>query len=214
MSHSAGVPTAAIPRRRTQAERREATRQALIDAAVACLLEDGYRGLATRRVALRAGVSQPTQRVYFSTRAQFVAAAIERLAIELTNQARDYAISQGGNDRHRIEALLDQFWELSHGGPFQTMMELYGAARHDADVRNSVAIANQAVTRIIGQAVAEVFPELIDQPGFREFFETALATVRGLAMLAPLDPPNLARRWRASRRQLLVIYDALTNTGG
>ena len=44
--------------RRTHAERRETTRLALLDAAVACLIEDGYAALTTRKVAERAGVSQ------------------------------------------------------------------------------------------------------------------------------------------------------------
>jgi AcrR family transcriptional regulator len=47
--------------RRTHAERRETTRLALLDAAVACLMEDGYAALTTRKVAERAGVSQGAQ---------------------------------------------------------------------------------------------------------------------------------------------------------
>jgi AcrR family transcriptional regulator len=48
--------------RRTQDERRAATSGALLDAALACLLDDGYAGLTTRRVAAPAGVSAATRR--------------------------------------------------------------------------------------------------------------------------------------------------------
>jgi hypothetical protein len=38
------MPTRSKPRRRTQEDRRNATRGALLDATVACLIEYGYRG--------------------------------------------------------------------------------------------------------------------------------------------------------------------------
>ena len=74
-------------RRRTQAERRAATRSALLDAALACLVEEGYANLTTRNVAERAGVSQGTQMHYFPTRARFVAEAVRHVAFKLDGRA-------------------------------------------------------------------------------------------------------------------------------
>ena len=69
--------------RRTQAERRAASRAALLDAAVECLIKDGYAHLTTRRVAERAGVSQGTQMHYFPTKTQFLTEAIRHVAQRL-----------------------------------------------------------------------------------------------------------------------------------
>jgi AcrR family transcriptional regulator len=54
--------------RRTQAERRESTRTALLDAAVECLIDEGYAAVTTRGVAERAGVSQGAQQHHFDGR--------------------------------------------------------------------------------------------------------------------------------------------------
>ena len=205
--------TAAPVRRRTQAERRAATRDALQDAALACLLDEGYSGLTTRRVAERAGVSQGTQRFYFPSRAEFVAAAIERLADELAAQVRDRTPPPALGNRRRIEAALDRLWEISNGPLFQAMMELCGTARTDPEVRESLRVANRTVTGIIARTAGELFPELIEDPDFRAFLEIALATMRGLAMFAPLQLPNADRHWHAVRAQLLGLYDQLAETG-
>ena len=66
--------------RRTQAERRAATRAALLQAAIDTLVEEGYAAMTTRRVAERAGVSQGTQMHYFPTKTAFVGEALRHLA--------------------------------------------------------------------------------------------------------------------------------------
>src|SRR5580765_8011560 len=72
--------TANAPSRRSQAQRSATTRQALLDATVACLVEDGYASTTTSRVAERAGVSRGAHLHHFQTRNALVAAAMERLA--------------------------------------------------------------------------------------------------------------------------------------
>ncbi len=66
--------------RRSQAERSSATREALLDATIAWLVEDGYANTTTSRVAERAGVSRGAHLHHFQTRQALVAAAIEHLA--------------------------------------------------------------------------------------------------------------------------------------
>ncbi len=87
----ADAATSRAPRRprRTQAERRATTRAALLDAALDCLVQDGYAGLTTRNVADRAGVSQGTQMHYFPTRAEFVAEAVRHVAVKLVHELRE-----------------------------------------------------------------------------------------------------------------------------
>src|SRR5690349_5034233 len=127
----------AVMPRRTQEERRAATRQALLDASLACLLEDGFAGLTTRRVAARAGVSAATLRFYFPTRPAFVAAAVEQLAIELLRQHREQAAQRPRG----FEAWLDELWEICKGPAFNVMVELSSAARNDEDARDNFALA-------------------------------------------------------------------------
>src|SRR3954452_9493935 len=74
------MATSAAPQRRSQAERSATTREALLDATVACLVEDGYAHTTTTRVAERAGVSRGAHLHHFQTRSALVDAASEHLS--------------------------------------------------------------------------------------------------------------------------------------
>lgn len=196
--------------RRTQAERRATTRAALLDAAIACLIEDGYSGLTTRKVAERAGVSQGTQMHYFPTRARFVADAVRHLAYKLASELREDDNRHPRSDRGRLELMLDRTWEMHTGPVFQATMELWVAARTDPEIRDAMAEVARDVTRMIATGASEMFPELMSRPAAREVLEMGLATMRGLAMLRfTSDEADVERRWRRARDRLLELYAAL-----
>jgi AcrR family transcriptional regulator len=155
----------AAPRsRRTQAERRATTRAALLDAALACLIEDGYAGMTTRKVAERAGVSQGTQMHYFPTRAAFVAEAVRHVAFTLAAELREQDTLHPRTDRRRLELMLDQTWEIHTGPVFQATMELWVAARTDPEIREAMDEVARDVTRMIAAGASELFPELMKRP--------------------------------------------------
>ena len=196
--------------RRTQAERRATTRTALLDAAIQCLIEDGYSGLTTRKVADRAGVSQGTQMHYFPTRARFVADAVRHLAFKLAAELREDDTRHPRSDRGRLELMLDRTWEMHTGPVFQATMELWVAARTDPEIRDAMAEVARDVTRMIATGASEMFPELMSRPAAREVLEMGLATMRGLAMLRfTSDEADVERRWRRARERLLELYAAL-----
>lgn len=211
MSAPAGLATASGRERRSQAERRAATREALLDAALAALLEDGYGGLTTRRVAERAGVSQGTLRFHFAGRAEFVSAAVERLMLEIGEQLREQkqTLPRTVDERQRIEMLLDQIWQLTNGPLLQALTELWAAARTEPEIRDSLALVN----RIVAGNAAEIVPDLVATQAGRGFLTTTLASMRGIAALAAVDPQDAERSWQATRRQLLVLYDSLDEQG-
>lgn len=206
-----GLARAALPaKRRTQAERRESTRAALLDAAIAILVDEGYAGLTTRRVAERAGVSQGTQMHYFPTRGHFLAEAVRHVAIELSNELRSQVTAGGSRDeRRRLGHALDRMWAVHNGPIFQAAMELWVAGRTDGEVRESMAEVAREVTMIVGEASRELFPHLTSRPGAGAVLDTAMASMRGLAMLRFHGDPGVDRRWRQMRAHLLVLYDGL-----
>ncbi len=73
--------TTRLPQRRSQAQRSAATREALLDATIACLVEDGYANTTTSKVAERAGVSRGAHLHHFQTRSALVAAATSALRV-------------------------------------------------------------------------------------------------------------------------------------
>jgi AcrR family transcriptional regulator len=196
--------------RRTQAERRAATRSALLDAAVECLIEEGYASLTTRNVAERAGVSQGTQMHYFPTRAAFLAEAVRHVAFRLAAEVRDHDAVRARSERRRLEELLDQVWSIHTGPVFQATMELWVAARTDPELRSAMDKVQRDVTRLIGRGAAEMFPTLMERPRAGEILDMCLATMRGLAMLHFTgEAEGVERRWRRARAYLLDLYDSL-----
>jgi len=174
------------------------------------MLEDGFAGLTTRRVAGRADVSAATLRFYFPTRAAFVAAAVEQLAIELLRQHRERVVQQPAPAANRLESWLDELWEICKGPAFNVMIELSSAARNDGDARDNFALAERALTKHIALAAAGVFPDQIADPRFRTLIDLATASMRGLAMFLPVaDQEQLEERWNAARTELVRLYDSL-----
>jgi AcrR family transcriptional regulator len=197
-------------RRRTQAERRATTRAALLDAALQCLIEEGYANLTTRNVAERAGVSQGTQMHYFPTRARFLAEAVRHVAVKLFDELREQDQLHARSERRRLEALLEHVWEIHTGPVFQATMELWVAARTDPEIRGAMAEVARDVTRLIAQAGVELFPELMAKRRSGELLDMGLATMRGLALLGfTSEAAEVERRWRRARAHLIELYDAL-----
>src|SRR5438309_628978 len=88
--------------RRTQAERRAATRTALLDATIACLVEDGYAGTTTRRIAERAGLTPGAQQHHFATKIQLVTEALRHLADRLAAEVIEEGLPASGSELTRV----------------------------------------------------------------------------------------------------------------
>jgi AcrR family transcriptional regulator len=194
--------------RRTQAQRRAATRGALLDAALDCLVQEGYANLTTRSVAQRAGVSQGTQMHYFPSRKAFLAEAVRHVTLKLLAELREQDSLRARSERRRLQELLDHVWEIHTGPVFQATMELWVAGRTDAEIRAAMAEAAPDVNRMILRGAGELLPEVMAKPGAAELLELTLATMRGLALLHAGDA-DAGRRWRAARARLLVLYGKL-----
>ena len=122
------------PARRTQAERREGTITALLDATVRCLAERGYAATSTAAVCAEAGVSQGALFRHFPTRQALLVATAEHVA---ERNVEDFRTSVGrGTDT--VDDVVAGPRPPAHRRPLpanQTWRELLVAARADADLR-------------------------------------------------------------------------------
>jgi AcrR family transcriptional regulator len=209
-SADSAPPAARRSARRTQAERRARTRAALLDGALACLVEEGYASLTTRHVAQRAGVSQGTLMHYFPTRERFLAEAVHHLAVRLRGELRPRAAGRARPERRRLEELLEQVWQFHLTPAFQATFELWVAARTDPPLRDAMNEVVGDISRLIADAAAELLPRLMATPRAGELLDLTLATVRGLALLeSASDAGDVERRWHRARNHLLALYDRL-----
>ena len=207
--------TAGSSPRRSQAERSAATRDALLDATIACLVEDGYAHTTTSRVAERAGVSRGAHLHHFQTRQALLAAAMERLAerrgAELLAAAEN--LPEG---RERLVQGLELLW-ASYANPlFQAALDLWSHARTDPDLRERLVPVERRLDRQTLAITRRLFPAIAEQPDFDRLIELAVSTIRGLALLDTLHPGDGRNRkqWRYGRARLVELFERSIVDGG
>lgn len=192
----------------TQTERREATRAALIEAAIDALLTDGYAGTTTARVAERAGLSRGAAPHYFASKADLVGEALVTLARERVVAIRDAVPS---DPEHWTESMLDLIWDAHTSPIFALTVELAVAARADPQLASALAAMEREVGHAIVDAALHVAGPRAREPGFREDMELILATARGLALLPLVSDASrdtIDERWAHARSRLLRILGA------
>lgn len=164
--------------RRTQEERRSASRLALIEATLDLMQEVGYAGLSVSEICRRAERSVGVHLHHFGTKSALLAAAVDHLA-ELRIQAmrEDLAL----HPRHGLEAALDIAWSFYRGPTFIAALELWTAARTDPDLREHLLVVEEKIDRTGLTLMAEVAPGLLDEAALHQA-RFAVSAMRGLAM--------------------------------
>jgi AcrR family transcriptional regulator len=182
------------PARRTQSERRAATRRRLLDATIESLIEDGYAGTTIRRVTERAGVSQGAQSHHFPYRVDLVASAFEELADRRIERYRERARELPDDRATRLRALLDLLWEDFSSPVFTVAVKLWVAAAEDEELRERLVPVETRIYRNVARLSADVAGELGAEPGFERRLAVAMNTVAGLALTREFDPSGRASK--------------------
>ena len=164
---------------RTQEERSSATRAALLDATIDCLIEFGYAGTTTTRVAERAGVSRGAQMHHFQRKAPLVVAALLRLAERRRRELLDRA------ERELPEnpdpgAALDIMWSTFSGPLFTAALELWIAARTDPELAEHLLPAEREIGRGARATARQLCPDA--GPDVDRALELAGNAMRGIAL--------------------------------
>lgn len=193
---------------RTQKQRRDETRRALLDATVSCLLELGFSRTTTLEVQKRAGVSRGALLHHFPSKAELLVAAVRHLAEMRGRELREKSaqLPDGGA---RIDAVIDLLWESFSGPLFYVAMELRIAARTDPEFRAVLAPAELDLRdRIVGQSRRLFGEEIAERPNFEAAVDTTLQLMIGAATTAALHQDRararaLIERWKSVFPKLL-----------
>jgi len=183
--------------RRTQQERREETRQRLLDATIDCLVEYGFAHTTTQRVQERAGVSRGALLHHFASKADLLAAATHHVA-ELRLAHIRAETSSGAPSLEQGLALL----RAAMSGPhFLAGLELWLAARTDPDLKAALLPAEREVGAAQRAVISDILgPDVTAREDFALLCESLLVLHRGLALTSVLreDPTfedKLLRLW-------------------
>jgi AcrR family transcriptional regulator len=184
--------------RRTQEERSAATREALLEATISCLVEHGYAGTTTTRVAERAGLSRGAQMHHFQRKAPLVVAAL----LHLARRRRDELIERAERELPDVEdlgaAALDIVWATFSGPLYTAALELWMAARTDDELREALL----PVERDIGAGARRLAAR--SRRRAERTMDVAANAMRGFALQQLLDPsPARLQRQLSFLKELL-----------
>jgi len=205
---SAQPPQTTPQKRRNQAERSAATREALLDATLECLVQDGYANTTTARVAERAGVSRGAHLHHFQTRDALLAAAADHLTAK-----RGAAISAAADalpdGPDRVARGLDLLWKSYANPLYRATLDLWNQGRTDEELRSHLVPIERRLDRQTAELAQRLFPDAAQRPDFEHLIELALATVRGLVVLDTLHPDGAraAKQWISCRAQLVRLFE-------
>jgi AcrR family transcriptional regulator len=197
--------TAPTLKRRTQVERRQATRTALLDATVSCLIEDGYANTTTRGIAERAKVSPGALQHHFASKQELVSEAIAYLTQRVARDLIERGLPSADSQRQLAEKSIDLLWELQKGPLIEAATELWVAARTDPSLRQRLAEAQREAVEMVAVTARQLFPRQAAQPGFVELISTVLAALRGMVLLGFVSPTDRETAWAAGRTHLLSL---------
>ena len=181
---------------RTQAQRRDETRRALLDAAVESLIEHGFAGTTTLEVQKRANVSRGALLHHFPSKVELLVATIAHLAEMRGKDLKQRSMSLPTGPA-RIEAVIDLLWECFTGPLFQVSMELRAAARTEPELRAPLTKAERDMhERILNQAAVLFGPEVAAQPGFEPAMDLTLHLMVGAALTTQMhnEEPRIQTR--------------------
>src|SRR4051795_13345217 len=175
----------AAPGPRSRSERTADSRLLILDAAVACLVEDGYAGASTLAVQARAGVSRGRLLHHFPSRAQLLVAAAEHLSTTRLAELRRSAAALMADEPtgpERVDRAIDLMWATFQEPPFWAAMELWTAARTDPRLRAALRVEERRLRAAIRRVADGIWgPQIASAPRYAEVCELLFTSMRGVA---------------------------------
>ncbi len=126
------------PKRRTQAQRRDAMRERLLKATLECLARDGYAGTTVSSIVKRAGVSRGAQLHHYPAKNALIldaAAYLVRRAYRILGKV----LLGIANEEDRLRALLEATWsEVFDTQMYRAYFELLLASQRDPELAGAM----------------------------------------------------------------------------
>jgi AcrR family transcriptional regulator len=191
MSYSSPTLGAAPRARRTQQERREATRLKLLAATLECLVALGYAQTTTLAIAQRAGISQGALFKHFPTKAELLAASVEHLFPKIIAEYRAGLEDASAPGQDFVARAIEGLWSIYQRPELLAAIELYVAARTDPELASALSAVDPPHRRNLHRVARELFPDVAaTHPDFDAIIELILNAVQGAASGGVAFPAN------------------------
>jgi AcrR family transcriptional regulator len=179
-------------KRRTQQERSSESRQLVLDAAVACLIEGGYASTTTLAIQKRANMSRGRMLYQFPSREALLVAAAQHLAETQLSGDGSVAVAAlnttARSPKRRIEQAIDLLWETFHEPLFWAASELWIAARTDAELRAALLPEERRLGAAIRAHLDRLFgDDVLAHRRWADVREVLFTSMRGVALTYAFD---------------------------
>jgi AcrR family transcriptional regulator len=169
--------------RRTQAERRESTRSALLEATIASLVEVGYARTTTTEVVRRAGVSQGALFKHFPTKSALVAASAEQLFADLVGVFEHaFAASADTAGEAPLVIAMRRLWDVFCMKELSAVYRLYAEAPADPELLAALIPVVKQHDDNLTRLAFDLFPELGKSEVYVGLFSAAIFAMQGASM--------------------------------
>ena len=186
------MPSTPAPAKTWQQTKSELTRTSILDAAVDCFYELGYRSTTTEHVSSKAGVSRGAMLHHFPTRLELIKATVLHLNRKRLEMFVEQESSvQRGAVYSRVEEGIDAYWEQLNTPVFVVFMELKMAARTDRELEKVLLPALDDFQAAWEENTRSIFPDLALSEAFERAACLTLYLLEGMAMARIVDGPKV-----------------------
>ncbi len=192
-------------------ERSSATREKVIAATIACLVERGYHGVTIAAVAERAGVSRGAVSHQYPDKARLVVEVVEEIGRRRLDEVLGLLPSSPPG-RRRIEVGLDGLWAGFKDPIYAAALEVYVGARTDPDLQPRVLQLEYDLDEAIRSVIRTMTGPVRSSRRLEIRADVLLNSMRGLALMyaTGADPGPLERAWAQVR---VDARDSLADLG-
>lgn len=190
----------------TRSAQREATRQAMLEAAVSLTSSEGLVAVTTRRIADAVRVSQSAVMYHFPTRQDLHTAAIGHLAEGIERDARAAVDELLQAPEFDAEAMIETAWQTLATPQALAVAQLWMAAGAEPAYVRTVRELELKIVALSMAAIQPIVHRFEDDAAVFAYVDTIFSVIRGLVISVPVwGMGPVEERWRGSKKVLLGL---------
>lgn len=192
-----------------------ATRERILEAAIACLVDEGFHQLSVARVAARADLTRAATVYHFAGREDLLKAVATYL---LDKRARLYweAVRDVPDEPSQIRQFIDIYWQQVTSDLFVAFVELLVAARTDRSLNAMLTPLLEQYELVRGYYSRKVFThEMREHAGenFETIRDVARFLIEGMGIAAMTTQVDPARIEQVKRFMVVQMENAYRGPG-
>lgn len=189
-----------------QSKKSALMRLSILNAAVKCLVDLGYKNTSTLIVAKTANVSRGALQHHFSTIDKLIEAVIDFLLIQRTKEYVEEVHKLSKSERTKKGTPLEFYWRMGQTKEAFALLELTFAARTNSKLDKILTPKLKAQRELMIKLIPDIFPEWRDVS--KEDLRTAQDLVHVLTIGMTIEKDVIGSKARRTRLRKFV-FDAL-----